>query len=131
MQRPNRLWVSGTVMSAMLVMLMGCRTVGIGEPIVCTEQFVYGLNVTVLDQSTGAAIAADATMTLHQGTYEEVVTDSWDGTTLSGAGERPGIYAVTVEHPGYQTWTLAGVVVTADECHVIPVSLTAELVPNP
>ena len=131
MQRPNRLWVSGTVMSAMLLMLLGCRTVGIGEPIVCTEQFVYGLNVTVLDQSTGAAIAADATMTLQQGTYEEVVTDSWDGTTLSGAGERPGIYAVTVEHPGYQTWTLAGVVVTADECHVIPVSLTAALVPNP
>lgn len=131
MEKPKRLWVSGTVMGAMLVMLLGCRTLGIGEPIACTEQFVYGVNVTVLDQSTAGAIAADATMTLREDAYEEVVTDSWDEATLSGAGERPGIYAVTVDHPAYQTWNVAGVVVTADECHVIPVSLTAELVPTP
>ena len=131
MERPKRLLVSGPVMGAMLVMLMGCYTGGIAEPIACTAQFVYGLNVTVLDQSTAAAIAADATMTLREDAHEEVVTDSWDGATLSGAGERPGIYAVTVDHPGYQTWNMAGVVVTADDCHVIPVSLTAELVPNP
>ena len=90
MERPKRLLVSGPVMGAMLVMLLGCRTLGIGEPIVCTAQFVYGLNVTVLDQSTAGAIAADATMTLREDAYEEVVTDSWDEATLSGAGERPG-----------------------------------------
>ena len=119
------------MVAGLLALLAGCYEGDTTGPIVCTDQFVYGLTVTVRDQSTGAGRADNATLTLREGTYEEVVTEAWDGTTMVGAGERPGTYTVTVEHPGYATWTRSGVVITADECHVIPVSLTAELVPIP
>ena len=117
--------------SGLLVLLAGCYQSGAVEPILCTAQFVFGLTVTVVDQSTGDPIADEATMTLRAGSYEEIVTDSWDGSTLSGAGERPGTYTITIEHPGYTTWTRTGIEITADDCHVIPVLITAELVPLP
>lgn len=131
MRTSNRWIRSGTIGSGLLVLLAGCYQGGTVEPVLCTKQFVYGLTVTVVDQSTSNPIAAAATMTLRDGSYEEVVTDSWDGSTLSGAGERPGTYTITIEHPAYTTWTRAGVTISADECHVIPVALTAELVPLP
>ena len=127
----NRWIRSSTLGSGLLVLLAGCYQGGTLEPVLCTQQFVFGLTVTVVDQSTSAPVANEATMTLRDGTYEEVVTDSWDGSTLSGAGERPGTYTITIEHPAYTTWTRAGVTISADECHVIPVALTAELVPLP
>ena len=131
MNGPIRLIRSGTVGGALLVLLSGCYQSGTVEPIVCTAQFVFGLTVTVVDQSNGDPIADDATMTIRQGSYEEVVTDSWDGSTMSGAGERPGTYTITIEHPGYETWTQTGIEITADDCHVIPVLITAQLVPLP
>jgi hypothetical protein len=51
------------------------------------------------------------------------------GSDLVGAGERAGTYAVTVTATGYAEWTTSGVVVTADECHVIPVRLEPRLQP--
>lgn len=130
--RTSNRWIrSGTIGSGLLVLLAGCYQGGTVEPVLCTKQFVYGLTVTVVDQSTSNPIAAAATMTLRDGSYEEVVTDSWDGSTLSGAGERPGTYTITIDHPGYETWTRVGVEISADECHVIPVTLTAELTPLP
>ncbi|MGB1658208.1 MAG: carboxypeptidase-like regulatory domain-containing protein [Longimicrobiales bacterium] len=131
MRTSNRWIRSGTIGSGLLVLLAGCYQGGTVEPVLCTKQFVYGLTVTVVDQSTSNPIAAAATMTLRDGSYEEVVTDSWDGSTLSGAGERPGTYTITIDHPGYETWTRVGVEISADECHVIPVTLTAELTPLP
>ena len=116
--RTSNRWIrSGTIGIGLLVLLAGCYQGGTVEPVLCTKQFVYGLTVTVVDQSTSNPIAAAATMTLRDGSYEEVVTDSWDGSTLSGAG--------------YETWTRVGVEISADECHVIPVTLTAELTPLP
>ena len=131
MRRSRGFQVSGSLLCGVLAILVGCYEGDTTEPIFCTDQFVYGLTVTVRDQSSGTPIAEDATLTLREGAYEEVVTDSWDGSSLSGAGERAGTYTVTVEHAGYETWTRAGVVITADECHVIPVSLTAELIATP
>ena len=131
MRRGRRRITRGVGAIAVLASLAACYEGDPSGPIFCTDQFVYGLTVTVRDQSTTLPRADDATLTLREGAYEEIVTDSWDGTTLSGAGERPGTYSVTVEHAGYQTWTRTGVVITADECHVIPVSLTAELIPIP
>ena len=121
----------GTAAIAVLVSVTACYDGDPSGPIACTAQFVYGLTVTVRDQSTTLPKAEDATLTLREGAYVEVVTDSWDGTTLVGAGERSGTYAVTVEHAGYETWTRAGVEVSEDECHVIPVSITANLIPVP
>ncbi len=120
-----------TLASGLMIVLAGCYQSGTVDPIICTQQFVYGLTVTIVDQTTAAPIAARATMTIRDGTYEEIVTDSWDGATLSGAGERPGTYTITIERPGYTTWTQTGVVISADECHVIPVLLSVEMVPLP
>lgn len=50
---------------------------------------------------------------------------------LMSAGERPGTYTVTVSKPGFRDWQRAGIVVTADECHVHPVELSARLQPSP
>jgi len=131
MTERGRFIAGGALTIAALTLMVGCYGGGPSEPIVCTDQFVYGLTVAVRDQVTTLPKADDATLTLREGAYEEIVTDSWDGTTLSGAGERAGTYSVTVEHAGYESWTRAGVEITADECHVIPVSLTAELIPVP
>lgn len=101
------------------------------EPIACTEQFVYGLNVTVVDALTGAQRAEGSTLTLREGSWEEVVTEVFGNNTLSAAGERAGTYVVTVTRDGYQSWIETEVTVNEDECHVIPVALLAQLQPVP
>lgn len=109
---------------ALLLLVTGCTTPFGG---VCTTQFVYGVTVTVLDDGSGEAIADGATLTIRDSGYVEIVTDSFDGRTLSGAGERAGRYTLTVERPGYLKWVQDGVVVIRGECHVTPVSLEARL----
>ena len=47
--------------------------------------------------------------------------------SLVGAGERAGTYDATVTATGYAAWTSEDIFVTEDECHVIPVSISAEL----
>jgi hypothetical protein len=49
------------------------------------------------------------------------------GNALVGAGERAGLYELTIMADGYVTWTQSALEVTADECHVDPVSLEALL----
>jgi len=108
----------------LLLLTSGCKS---PLDVVCTAQFVYGVTVTVLDESSGEPIANGATLTIRDSGYVEVVTDSFDGRTLSGAGERPGRYTLTVERAGYGAWVRDGVVVLRGECHVTPVSLEARL----
>lgn len=117
----SRLWLSAPLL------LIGCNTT---DPILCTEEFRFGINVEVVQASSGVPIAEDAVLILTDGEYVETITDSFDGRTLSGAGEREGTYTVTVTHDSFATWSRTGVVVTADECHVNPVTLRAELEPN-
>ncbi|MDA0327533.1 MAG: hypothetical protein O2958_00775 [Gemmatimonadetes bacterium] len=108
-----------------VAILAGC---GVIDPIACTANFVYGITVEVIDSASQLPLADGATMTLRDGSYVESVTDTFDGLRLSGAGERPGTYAVTVARPNYHTWSaVSPVVVTADQCHVIPVALRAPL----
>ena len=107
-----------------LTFLLGCDDLG---PIICTDQFVYGISVDVMDSGTGVLLADSATMTLRDSNYVETTTVSWDGLTMAGAGERAGQYTVIVARPRYHNWVRTEVEVTADECHVIPVKLRAEL----
>jgi len=46
---------------------------------------------------------------------------------LATAGERAGTYSVRIKSPGYLDWTRAGIVVTADKCHVHQVTMTSRL----
>ena len=96
--------------------------------IFCTDQFVYGLNVIVLDASTGNPIFQDIEVKAVDGTYQEIL-ELVPGLEYAfvGAGERAGTYVVTITKAGYQTYTSAPIVLTRDECHVIPQSLTVNL----
>ena len=119
----------GLALAALMGLLSACG--GTTDPIACTEQFVFGLTVEVVDSLSGAPRAEGATLTLRDGVYVESTTESFDGLSMSGAGERPGTYVVTLARAGYHTWSRTGVVISADECHVIPVSMRAELQPIP
>ena len=99
--------------------------------IFCTDQFVYGLNVIVLDAVTGNPIFQDIEVKAVDGAYQEIL-ELVPGLEYAfvGAGERAGTYVVTVTKAGYQTYTSAPIILTRDECHVIPQSLTVNLQSN-
>jgi hypothetical protein len=101
----------------------------------CTDDFKYGLNITVVDSATGSP-PAEATLLASSGAFRDsvgpiepfqAVGDGPLVLILSTAGERPGVYSVVVRSPGYHDWTRSGIEVTADECHVRPVSVIARL----
>ena len=101
------------------------------DQIYCTQQFVYGLNVIVLDATTGNPIFQDIEVKAIDGTYQEIL-ELVPGLEYAfvGAGERAGVYVVTITKAGYQTYTSAPIILTRDECHVIPQSLTVNLQSN-
>ena len=95
----------------------------------CTADFRYGLSIVVLDGS-GAPAAEGAVGIARDGDHEETLM-VLGVDTMVGAGERPGTYDITISKTGYMTWAAGNVTVTADECHVIGVSLQANLIPVP
>lgn len=119
------------LLTLLATLSVGCYDGFLQDPIVCTDEFVYGLSVEIVDATTGAPLAEGSTLTVVDGTYVENVTDSWDGRSMVAAGERPGTYTVRVERGGYQSWERSGVRISADECHVIPRSLEARLDASP
>lgn len=92
------------------------------DGVVCTAVFVYGVSVTVADVS-GEPVAG-ATLTLTEDEYSEMMEqiDPLRPGVYVGAGERAGMYTLTVEADGFEPATIENVSVDEDECHVIPVS---------
>jgi hypothetical protein len=95
----------------------------------CTADFRYGLSIAVLD-GAGAPAAAGAFGLAVDGSHMDTLM-VLGPDVMVGAGERPGTYDITITKDGFMTWTAENVTVTADECHVIPVSLDANLIPVP
>jgi hypothetical protein len=104
----------------------------------CTTEYRYGLNVTVIDSIT-LKPPASATLIATSGAFQDSVgpmqpvpQHANDSTILilSTAGERAGTYDITVRSPGYRDWTQRGIRVTANACHVNPIFVTARLVAN-
>jgi hypothetical protein len=95
----------------------------------CTAQFVYGLNVTVQDRVTGQRIC-DAQVIAVSGSYRETLDPRGptESCTYAGAGERRGTYDITASKSGYISTAQTGIRVDADQCHVIPVKVTLELI---
>lgn len=128
-RRSAPLVASGLAVAAFV--MSACGDPAGNLPIVCTDQLVYGISVQVVDASSGAQRASGSTLTVRDGSYEEVVTEVIGNNTMVAAPERTGTYAVTITRAGYQTWSQFDVEVTENECHVVPVSLLAQIQPTP
>jgi hypothetical protein len=106
--------------------LVGCESPA--DPVICTAIGVFAMGVTVVDGASNQRIC-DATVTAVEGSFSQELRRFATGTdcTYSGPLERAGLYEVRVAKAGYTPVTTSNVRVTADECHVIPVSLTVTL----
>lgn len=100
------------------------------EPIFCTEEFVYGLNVTVKDANTNSIITENIAITARDGDFEEQLMTFEGIDHFLGAGERPGNYVLEITAEGYEDYTSEIIQVDSDECHVIPKVLEIMLQPN-
>jgi hypothetical protein len=87
--------------------------------------------VTVRDSTTGQA-AADGSIGVLTGASVDDTLINADSLTLLG-GEKTGTFTVTIDKPGYLTWTASNIHVTeVGECgNVLPVDLSAKLQPAP
>jgi hypothetical protein len=113
-----------------LVTLAACSTED--EPI-CTQSEEPALIVYVVDSVDGTPRAAGATGLATDQSYSDPlrpgISDGFTLLALQAALERPGLYQVRVEKPGFQAWEQANVRVVANACHVMTVQLTARLQP--
>lgn len=115
------------------VVLLGCSSSPMEA--VCTLEFRYGLVVYVNDSLTNTPVASGASLVVRDGSYKDSVaypaaSPDLNALPLASAGERAGTYQVTVTKPGNLPWSMNNVRVTANQCHVNQVKLTARLVPT-
>ena len=80
----------------------------------------------MVDSATGGNVEG-ARLISTSGTYADTAGPDPGRAVLTGAPERPGTYDILVEAPGYTPWVRSDVRVTADRCHVRPVSFVARL----
>ena len=89
--------------------------------------------VQVNDAVTGTSLTDGARGVISDGGYTDSLRPRADGGRLVlGAGSsRPGRYAVTVVHPGYQPWHASDIVVGSTACGVSGRVLDVALTPKP
>lgn len=117
-----------------MLLLGGCDELPIFDRGVCTAHVQRGLEIRVEDAVTGAPVADGAVGSARDGDFLDLLdVVGWDSThvatTLGGAEERPGVYRVVIDRPGYARWDTTGVRVADAECHVRPARFTARLQP--
>ena len=114
---------------------VGCQSAQPPSPnnpgVICTMIAVSSLNVAVRDASTGQRVCDAAVVAIQGADRYELRRTTGDPQTCGYAGpeERKGAFEVRAARPGYQASSTT-VTVAADECHVIPVSLTVDLRPG-
>jgi len=118
------------ILSVLLICTSGCKLDDDFNPIICTEQFVFGINVTLIDGTTSNKIITGVTISIKDGDYEETLMTHGSIDSFWGAGERPGNYIITVTSNNYQTYVSDLIQVLSDECHVITEIIEITLQPN-
>ncbi len=117
------------------IMLSGCDDSSgstNNDDVACTEEYVFGLTIEVIDKATGESIACNVTAIIEDTGYSEEVTSVNSGECdnaqyLQGAGERSGIYNIHVSKEGYLDWSVYNIEVKSNVCHVETVHIIAEL----
>lgn len=113
----------------LLTALASCYE-GPGEPIFCTEEARPGLILRVFEAGTLDPVIEGLEGALVDGAYQEELAVLGSDNVLFGATEREGVYSATVRASGYEDWQQSGILVTADECHVITRDLTVTVAPS-
>lgn len=110
-----------------LFIFLFCSSNKIDE-IPCTEEARAGLNITIKDAVTNQLLSSGITVIAKDGNYTETLEFfNVNNPVFSGAWEREGIYIVTVSGVEYVTFVSGAIIVTSDECHVIPQQLQVVL----
>lgn len=104
----------------LLICFTSCEKDDDPNPITCTAEFVYGLNITLKDATTSNIINTDVEVIATDGNYKETLMTNVGISSYLGAGERAGTYIVTITSSKYQTFTSNPITLTSNECHVIP-----------
>jgi hypothetical protein len=101
------------------------------ETVACTLEARAGILVSPRDSITGELLMQSTRAFARQGSFADSirVPDDWKGKVdfIPLTRERPGVYEVGIDRPGYRSWRATGIRVAKDACHVIPVRLTAKL----
>ena len=98
------------------------------ENVICTLNYVYGLNINLIEKATNNSLTGSVSVVAKDGNYEETLENTDPNDSFFGAGEREGTYILTITSDNYRTFVSEPIVVTGDECHVSTVSKTFELV---
>jgi hypothetical protein len=114
-------------MRTVLILVGSLSVFGCKSPVAaCTANYVYGLAIYVSDRTTQVSLVNDQTrVVVREGTFVDTAV-AFNGV-FNAAGERPGLYTVTVERAGYHSATQSHVRVSAGECHVRTVGLHIRL----
>ncbi len=104
-----------------IIVLLGftnCKTDDTND-FYCTEIFVYGLSVSLVDSATNAPILNDVEIIATDGDYQETLMKN-GMDSFFGAGERQGTYTLTATSANYETYVSDPITVSGDRCHVTP-----------
>ncbi len=123
----TRIWIAVVACSVL------CSTSCDDGGVICTDEVVPGLVVTILDAQTGEPRSGIATAVAIDGAYvDTLVPHGGDGFgrefSKSGAYERPGTYDLRVTAPDYLEWSRKAIRLTAERCHVRTAQIEARLI---
>ncbi len=111
--------------------IFSCKPNRIGPSPVCTMEAKAGINLSIKDAKTNVFLGDSVVAILTDGTYTESLSYfAGNPPIFSGAWERTGSYVITISRNRYTTLTTSPIIVTKDECHVIPQTLTLSLQPK-
>jgi hypothetical protein len=116
-------WILGVLLVTLAVTANGCGKA-------CDAVSKPGIAVTIVDGAAGSLIEGEVTVIASEGSYSDTVSLPVFPSASRFAAlayERPGTYRLEVQAAGYLPWVMSSVRVSSDDCHVVPVELTARL----